>query len=114
MQLLSSMAGDSSRSQHDPIHLQQKMALICPKYTSLAIIIVIYAPQFINCACGTYIDYPTLKVMSYNINDYNRDIPAAAVLIFYNNHFSLIKAHILDDSGGFDHYAVVAELNLLQ
>ncbi|MCU0581823.1 MAG: endonuclease/exonuclease/phosphatase family protein, partial [Syntrophales bacterium] len=59
----------------------KKWLLAALNILPLTIITVIYAPLFINCACGTQICYPTLKVMSYNVNEYNGTIPEAAALI---------------------------------
>lgn len=61
--------------------LKKRWILSAFNMPPLALISAIYAPLFLNCTCDTQPGSRTLKVMSYNVHQYNRDMPAAAALI---------------------------------
>jgi vancomycin resistance protein VanJ len=48
---------------------------------SLSIVSVIYAPLFLNCACNPVYEQNALKIMSYNLRQFNTDMHAVATVI---------------------------------
>jgi endonuclease/exonuclease/phosphatase (EEP) superfamily protein YafD len=61
--------------------LNKRWILLALNILPLSVLVFIYAPLFLNCACDAPPDKRKLKVMSYNIHQFNRHMEAVAALI---------------------------------
>ncbi len=61
--------------------LNKRWILSALNIIPLAVVVFIYAPLFLNCTCSAPPEKQNLKVMSYNIEQFNRHMEAVAALI---------------------------------
>jgi endonuclease/exonuclease/phosphatase (EEP) superfamily protein YafD len=61
--------------------LNKRWILSALNISPMAVLLFIYAPLFLNCTCDAPPENRNLKVMSYNIRQFNRNMPAAAAII---------------------------------